>query len=139
MDQIISSQPGLIPQMSDFLTNQRLWEVTTFVDHISNFVYVNLMRFLSIAETFLARAAMEKTRAQDSRTVFHYHANNGRFADNGFVEAINSNDQKIKFYGLGTHHQNGIIKNKNKLITKRACTLLLHGIRMWPQMIDKMF
>ena len=82
---------------------------------------------------------MEKNTSQAGRTILHYHANNGRFADNGFVEAINSNDQKIKFYGLGTHHQNGIIKNKNKLITKRACTLLLHGIRMWPQMIDKMF
>ena len=32
--QIVSSQPGLIPQMSGFLTNQRLWGATTFVDHV---------------------------------------------------------------------------------------------------------
>ena len=43
------AQPGLIPQMSGFLTNQRLWEVTTFVDYVSDFVYVHLMRDLSLA------------------------------------------------------------------------------------------
>ena len=66
----------------------------------------------------------------------HYHAKNGRFAENGFV---NSKYQKIIFWGVGAHHQNGIIKNKNKLLTNGARTLLLHGIRMWPQMKDEMF
>ena len=36
VDQIVSAQPGLIPQMSGFLTNQRLWGATTFVDHVSD-------------------------------------------------------------------------------------------------------
>ena len=36
VDQIISSQPGLIPQMSGYLTSERLWGCTTFVDHVSN-------------------------------------------------------------------------------------------------------
>ena len=33
VDHIVSTQPGLIPQMSGFITNQRLWGATTFVDH----------------------------------------------------------------------------------------------------------
>jgi hypothetical protein len=37
------------------------------------------------------------------------------------------------------HHQNGIIENRNKQITLGACTLLLHSIRHWPQMVDTMF
>ena len=121
--------------MSGFLTNQRLWGVTTFVDHGSDFDYVHLMRDLSLPETLLAEAAMEKTMAQAGRTVKHYHADNGRFADNGFVEAINSKDQKTTFCGVGAHHQNGIVENKNKLLTNGARTLLLHGIRNWPQMV----
>ena len=82
---------------------------------------------------------MEKNLAQANWNVLHYHANNGRFSDNGFVEAINSKYQNITFCGVGAHHQNGIVENKNKLIMNGARTLLLHGIRMWPQMIDKIF
>ena len=77
--------------------------------------------------------------AQAGLNVLHYPAKNGRFYDNGFVETINSKDQNITFYGVVAHHQNGIVKNKNKLLTNGARTLFLHGIRMWPQMIDEMF
>ena len=30
IDQIVSAQPGLIPQMSGFRTNERLWGTTTY-------------------------------------------------------------------------------------------------------------
>ena len=43
VDQIVSAQPGLIPQMSGFLTSKILWGATTFVDHVSDYVYVHLM------------------------------------------------------------------------------------------------
>ena len=117
--------------MSGFLKNQRLWGVTTFVNHVSDFVYVHLMRDLSLPETFMAKATMKKTMAQAGQTVLHYHAGNSRFADNSFVEAINSKDQNITFCGVGAHDQNSIVENKNKLLTNGARTLLLHGIRMW--------
>ena len=109
VDHIVSAQPGLIPQMSVFLTNQRLWGANTFVDHVSDYVYVHLMRYLSLTETLLAKSAMEKVMAQAGRTVKHYHADNGRFSDNGFIDAVNGKDQKITFCGIGEHHQNGII------------------------------
>ena len=137
VDQIISAQPGLIPQMAGFLTSDRLWGCTTFVDHVSDYVYVHLMRDLTLAETLLAKAAWEKVLSQAGRQVKHYHADNGRFADNGFIDAINSKDQKITFCGVGAHHQNGIVENKNKILTQGARTLLLHGMRMWPDMIEE--
>ena len=43
VDQIVSAQPGLIPQMYSFLTNKRLWDATTFVDHVNDYVYVHLV------------------------------------------------------------------------------------------------
>ena len=89
VEQIVSAHLGLIPQMFGFLTNQRLWGATTFVDHVSNYVYVHLMRDLSPTETLLAKSAMEKVVAQAGRTVKHYHANNSRFADNGLIDAVN--------------------------------------------------
>ena len=76
--------------MSGFLTKQRLWGATTFVDHVSDIVYVHLMWDLSLSETLLAKESMEKVMGQAGRPVKHYHTNNGRLSDNGFFDAINS-------------------------------------------------
>ena len=66
----------------------------------------------------LAKEAAEKTMARAGRTVKHYHANNGIFSDNIFVDYIKTKDQNIKFCRVGANHQNGIVKNKNKLQKK---------------------
>ena len=84
MDQIVSAQPGLIPQMSGFLTSRRIWGCTTFCDHVSDFVYVHLMRDFTVDETILAAKAFEKVLSQASRRVKHYQADNGAFAHKGF-------------------------------------------------------
>ena len=97
------------------------------------------MRDLSLTETLLAKSAMEKVMAQAGRTVKNYHADNGRFSDNGFIGAVNGKDQKITFCGVGAHQQNGIIENKNKILTTGGRTLLLHGRCMCTNMIDEMF
>ncbi len=123
----MSAQPELIPQMSGFLTSQRIWGCTTFCDHVSDFVYVHLMRDFTVDKTILAVNAFEKVMAQAQHFVKHYHAE------------VNRKAQKITFCAVGAHHQNGIIENKNKMLTLSARILLLHGIRMWPQMIDTMF
>ena len=89
------------------------------------------MKDLSLAETLQAKAAFEKVMARAGRTVKHYRADNGRFADNGFVDAVNARDQSISYCGVGAHHQNGVVENRNKILTLGARTLLMHGIRMW--------
>ena len=139
IDQIISSQPGLIPQMSGFLTGERIWGATTICDHVSDYVHCHLMKNLTLEETLTAKHAWEKIMAQAGRVVKHYHADNGRFADEGFKAACNDHDQRLTFCGVGAHHQAGIIEGKNRVLTQGARTLLLHGIRMWPQMINSMF
>ena len=85
MDQIVSAQPGLIPQMSGFLTNRRIWGCNTFCDHVSDFVYVHLMQHFTVEEMLLAVKDFEKTLAQADHLVTHYHADNGIFANNDFL------------------------------------------------------
>ena len=97
------------------------------------------MRDYTVDEMILAVKAFEKVMAQVNRTVKHYHVDNGAFAHKGYLDEVNRKAQKITFCAAGAHHQNGIIENKNKMLTLAARTLLLHGIRMWPQMIDTMF
>ncbi|KAL7526547.1 hypothetical protein ACHAXR_003319, partial [Thalassiosira sp. AJA248-18] len=36
IDQIVSAQPGLVPQMAGYLTSDRIWGCTTFCDHVSD-------------------------------------------------------------------------------------------------------
>jgi hypothetical protein len=139
MDQIVSAQPGRIPQTSGFLTNCWIWGCTTFCDHISDFVYVHLMQDFTNDKTTLAAKAFEKALSQVNCIVKHYHTDNSAFVHKGFLDEVNRKDQKIFFCAVGAHHQNGIIKNKNKMLTLSARTLLLHRICMWPQMINMMF
>jgi hypothetical protein len=55
------------------------------------------------------------------------------------LAACNNLNKTIEFCGVGAHHQNGIVKNRNKQLTQTARVLLLHGMKMWPQMVDEMF
>jgi hypothetical protein len=126
--------------MAGFPTSNRIWGTTFFCNHVSNFVYVHLMRNFTLEETLFAKRAYKKALAQAGRTAKHYHANNhGRFSNKGFHQDITNTGQSITFCGVGAHHQNGIIKNKNKQLTLGAHTLLLLGMCCWPQMVDTMF
>jgi hypothetical protein len=60
MDQIVFAQPGLIPQMSGFLTNLCIWGAMIFVDHFLDYIYVALMHNLTLGETLLARSSFER-------------------------------------------------------------------------------
>ena len=93
MDQLVSAQPGLISQMSGYLTNLRIWGATIFVDHVSDYVYVALMRNLTLEETLLAKTAFERHAQDGGVRIREYRADNGRFADQGFRDALNECNQ----------------------------------------------
>jgi hypothetical protein len=138
MDQMISAQPGLIPQMAGFLTNLRIWGATIFVDHFSDYVFVALMRDLTLDETLLAKASFERHANEGGVTIDSYRADNGRFADSGFQQAIKDCNQKITYCAVGAHHQNGIVERRIKELTLISRTLLLHAKRHWPNYITTM-
>ena len=136
MDQLVSAQPGLIPQMSGRLTNMRIMGATVFVDHYSDHVYIYLMRDLTLSETLMAKHAYERFLSSIGVDSKAYHADNGRFADKGFQDDCAANNQAITFCGVGSHHQNGIAERKIKDITLGGRTLLLHAKRMFPEYIS---
>jgi hypothetical protein len=136
LDQMVSAQAGLIPQMSGILTNLRIMGATVFVDHYSNHVYVYLMKDLTLSETLMAKHAYYCVLASLGVDSKAYHADNGCFADKGFWDDCVSNNQTITFCRVGSHHQNGIAERKIKDITLGARTLLLHAKRMFPEYIS---
>ena len=42
LDSLTSSTTGIIPQMSGFLTSDRFWAATVFVDHATSYMYTYL-------------------------------------------------------------------------------------------------
>jgi hypothetical protein len=125
--------------MAGFLTSKQIWGSTTFVDNLSDYIYVHLMKDFTTNETLLEKLAFKKLCTKADCSVKNYQADNGQFSDNEFLAACNNLNQTIEFCGVGAYHQNGIVKNRNKQLTQTARVLLLHGMRMWPQMVDQMF
>jgi hypothetical protein len=136
LDQMVSAQPGLIPQMSGHLTNLRVMAATVFVDHLLDHVYVYLMKDLTLSETPLAKHAYEHFPASLGVESKSYHAYNGLFADKSFRDNYISSNQTITFCGIGSHHQNEIAERKIKDITLDGQTLLLHAKCMFPEYIS---
>jgi hypothetical protein len=90
-------------------------------------------------ETLPAKLAFKKLCAKADCSIKHYQADVRQFSDKEFLAACNNLNQAIEFCGVGAHHQNGIIENRNKQLTQTARVLLLDGMRMRPQMVDQMF
>ncbi len=107
VDQLESSIPGFIGQMTGKLTRQRIIGTTVYVDHASDFSFVYHQTSMSSEETVKSKVAFEKFAATHGVNIKHYHADNGRFKDNLFMKSIEEKGQTITFCGVGAHHQNG--------------------------------
>ena len=116
VDQLISAQPGLVPQERGSMTRARIWAATIFVDFATRYVYVALMRDQSGEATLEAKAAFEHHCATRDVRPKHYRGDNGRFAEQSFKDAVKELGQSISFCGVGDHHQNGIAERMIKEI-----------------------
>ena len=65
--------------------------------------------------------------------VKHYHADNGRFCQKGFMQSIREKEQTISFCGVSAHFQNGKAKKRIRDLQDQARKMLLHAIAKWPQ------
>jgi hypothetical protein len=57
----------------------------------------------------------------------HYHADNGRFADNAFMQSVAESGQTISFCGVNAHFQNGIAEKRIRDLSEQARKQLLHA------------
>ena len=137
-DQLVSAQPGLVPQEKGHPTRARIWGATIFVDYATKWIKVHLMQDATLESTLQAKEVFESDALARGVKVKRYHADNGRYADPDFVSDCKVKHQKITFCGVGAHHQNGVSENTIKQLTLTARTLLLHAQRHWPEYISTM-
>ena len=136
VDQLQSAVPGLIAQSKGSLVKNRYLVATIFVDHATDFGYVHLQKSTSSADTIEAKHEFERMAASHGIKIRHYHADNGRFADNAFMKSIRDAQQQITFCGVGAHHQNGIAEKRIRDLTEGARTMLIHATHRWPRVVN---
>ena len=127
VDQLESRELGFVAQLKGRLTKDRYNSATVFVDHYSRFSYVHPQKSLTSEETSKAKRAFEAYARTLGVKIQHYHADNGRFADNAFINDVEKEGQTISYCGVNAHFQNGIAEKLIRDLQERARTVLLHA------------
>ena len=89
--------------------------------------------------TIEAKNAYESILQSYGHRVRAYHADNGRYAENMFVQDVKDKGQRLSYCGVGSHHQNGIAERRIKSLGEDARTMLAHTQHLWPEVVTKRF
>ena len=87
-------EQGFIAQLKGKLTKQRYKYATVFVDQFSGLSYAHLQRSITSSETVEGKLAFEAYARSMGVRIDAYHAENGRFADNLFLNNIKQLDRQ---------------------------------------------
>jgi hypothetical protein len=109
---------------------------TVFVDHFSGLSYIHLQKSTNAEETLEAKVAFERFATKVNVKVKSYQADNGRFAENKFMEAVKEAGQTITFCGVNAHFQNAVAERRIRTLQDQARTMLIHAQYRWPKAID---
>ena len=135
VDQLESTTPGFIAQLKGTLTQQRYKYATVFVDQFSKYTFVYLQKRITSQETVMAKQAFERSAEQRGVRITHYHADNGRFADNAFIQDCHANRQSLSYCGVNAHFQNGIAERRIRDLQERTRTSMLYAMNKWKKMV----
>ncbi|KAL7564555.1 hypothetical protein ACA910_013956 [Epithemia clementina (nom. ined.)] len=135
VDQLESTTAGFIAQLKGKLAVQRYKYATVFVDQFSCYSFVYLQKEITSEETVQAKRAFKRHAGLFGVKILHYHCNNGRFADNGFITDCKLQGQRITYCGVTAHFQNGIAEKTIRDRQGQARTMLLFALEKWPRML----
>lgn len=100
--------PGLVPQLHNCPTNKRFYFATIFVDIFGKLNYIYLHTSYNAENKLVVKSDFEHFASTSNITIWHYHCDNGVFANYAFWAACKASAQRITFYGGKAHHQNGL-------------------------------
>jgi len=137
IDQLTITTPGLIGQLTGFLTHERYNYATVLLDHFSDWSYIVFQRALAGEGTVRANASFEGYSRRLGIKIMHYHMDNGIFTNRYFQVDIQAQCQTISYCGVGAHHQNGRVEKLIHSIQYQGRTVLLHAKQKWPEAITE--
>ena len=139
VDQLESTSPGFIAQLKGNLMQQRYKYATVFVDQFSRYTFVYLQKRIISQETVMAKHAFERSAEQHGVKIKHYHADNGCFADNAFIQDCQVNRKSLSYCGVNAHFQNGIAECRMRDLQERTRTSMLYTMNKWKKMVTIKF
>ena len=139
MEELTSSIPGITPQMSGFLTSDRFWAATVFVNHSTLYMYTHLQRGQTLTKYIEAKAEYEQMATTFGIRVKKFHTDNGIFSEEGFKSNVLDNKQTISYCEVEAYFQNGISEATIKQLTEKVITMLIHAKHQWPEVIQAEF
>ena len=87
-------------------------------------------------ETVQAKTAFERYSEERGVHILHYHADNGRFANKGFIENCQLNNQCLTYCGINAHFQNRIAEKKIRDLQEATSNSLLFALHKWLHMLS---
>ena len=105
------------------------------MDQYSGYTFVYLQRCLTSEETVQAKHAFERSAEQRGVKILHYHADNGRFADNAFIHDYKTQGQGLSYCSVNAHFQNGIAERRIRDLQEQTRTSMLYAMSKWKRMI----
>ena len=131
VDQMVSPTPGLIAQMTGILTTKRYRYATIYVDQASKLGFTYLQKTASAEETLQSKRAFEAFATNRGVKIRSYHADNGIFKANDWMDDCRRMRQPMTFAGVAAHHQNGYAERRIRTLQEMARTMLAHGNKRW--------
>ena len=136
IDTFESSTMGFVAQLKGSLTNKRYKVATVFIDHYSDLSFVHPQEDNSSAELINAKIVFEQFALSCGVKIMHYHAENGRFADNAFIKDAQDHRQSISYCGVNAHHQNGKAEKRIRDLQVQGRVMLIHAMHKWNDAVN---
>ena len=123
-----SRTPSFIAQLKEKLTKRRYKYATVFKDHYSDLAYTYFHEENGGESITQAKTAFEAYVSKYNVKIKHYHADNGRFADNKFISSIKERGQAISFCTAYAYHQNGKAEKAIRNLSEKARVVLFQSV-----------
>ena len=121
-------------QLGRMMENSRLRVRGLWQDAGHEVESIFLQKWLTSAETVLAKQSFECFARDHGVKILHYHTNNSRFIDKRFIQACKDNNQGLTYCGVNAHFQNGMVEKWIRDLQEQARTMLLFVEHKWPRM-----
>jgi hypothetical protein len=136
-NQLESNVPGKLAVLKGKPSKDAYHACTFFIDHASNKVNISLHFSTGAEEAVQAKRRFEKLATDHGISIQKYHGDNGIFATTLFKSFCELLNQTIDYSGVSAKHQNGVVERMIGTITHHACTMLLHAMHHWPDIITE--
>ena len=107
-----------------------------FFDAATNYIHLEHQVSLGASDTIVAKENFERILSHMGVTVDSYHTDNGTFKSKAFVKEIVTNNQAIRFSGVGAKWQNGAAEGAIRIVVSKARTMMIHAALHWPEADD---